>query len=49
MINCISARSTAGMFSLKDEYTLPFYDFLTIGLFISSAKCWYLELILVPV
>ena len=31
LINCISLRSASQMLSLKDEYTLCFFNFLIIG------------------
>ena len=39
-INCISARLTCRIFSLKDDYNFCFSSFLTIGLFSSSGNCW---------
>ena len=36
LINCIQARSTPQILSLKDEYTFHFLNFLVIGLCNSS-------------
>ena len=41
LINSISTRLVPGIVSLKDEYTLPFSNFLIIGYHNSSAKCLF--------
>ena len=52
LINCISARSSPQILSLKDECTLRFSYFLIIGLSNSLANCSFCLisfLILLPV
>ena len=49
LIKCISAKSTLQILSLKEEYTFLFLNFIIIGLWSSSANCWFsLILYLIP-
>ena len=41
LINCISARLTFQILSIKGEFTFLFLNFLIIGLCNSSVNCWY--------
>ena len=48
LLNCILARSTPQILSIKDECNFRFQNFVIIGLCNSSANCW-LEIVLFSV
>ena len=41
LIDCISVRSVPQIFSLTDDCTFRFSNFLIVGFFSSPANCWF--------